>query len=337
MKHPTFPRLIAEIGSNHEGDFEYAKRLLVQAARSGADAVKFQTFSADLIVNPKVSEQRNKHFARLSLTHAQFAELAELAEHNRIQFMSSLWDQEAVKKLDSCIKVHKVGSGDLTNYPLLKVLVSTGKPLILSTAMSHLDEIKDAVKCISRLDPSIAKDGRLALLHCVAMYGAPQNEYANLQSINVLRDSFPDLVIGYSDHTVGMYACELALAMGAKIIEKHFTDDITRTFRDHAISATEADFREFSARAKTVATLLGSYTKDPIRAIETEERITEFRRAVYPSRNLPIGTILSTGDLITLRPLKGIDARDFDRLIGKKLLIAKSAYEPLDWEDFQRE
>ncbi len=327
--------IIAEIGGNHEGDFEYAKRLLLEAAKSGAHAVKFQSYKADKIVSKVEGAVRNEHFKKFELSDEQFIELAKLAEENGIMFMSSLWDKDAIEKLDPYLKVHKVGSGDLTNYPILDLLAKKDKPLIISTAMSTLDDVRGAVDYVRKVNPELVSRGDLVLLHCVAMYGDAREEYANLLAIKKLQNEFPGIHIGYSDHTKGVYACELSIAMGARVIEKHFTDDKTREFRDHHISADLGEMKSLVENSKRIVGLLGVYDKSPIEGIETADRIKEFRRAVYPSVDLNEGDILSDENLTTLRPNVGVDARRYDEILGKKLNKSKKAFEAIYDEDLE--
>ena len=321
--------IIAEIGGNHEGDFDYAKKLLLDAAKSGADAVKFQIYKADKIVSRLEGEARNKHFKKFEMTDEQFVELAKLAEKNNIMFMASLWDNNAVNNFDNYLKIHKIGSGDLTNYPILEAIAKKNRPMIISTAMATLEEIKETVKFIEKVNPALLKENKLCMLHCVATYGDPKDEYANLLSIRKLQDEFPNIPIGYSDHTKGVYPCELAITMGARVIEKHFTDDKTREFRDHHISADLDDMKELVEKAEKIKTLLGKYEKKPIEEVETLQRINEFRRAVYLKEDLKAGDILTKDNLITLRPNVGVDARDYYKILGKRLKKDKKAYEAI--------
>lgn len=327
--------IIAEIGGNHEGDFHYAKRLLSHAIESGASAVKFQSYKADSLVSPVESPERHNHFRKFELTDEQFIELASLCQKSGVTFMSSLWDREAINRLDPYIQIHKIGSGDLTNYPILDVIAKKNKPVILSTAMATLKEIRDAVKFVEHANPTLVQQGKLALLHCVAMYGDPKDEYANLLSIRVLQETFPHLSIGYSDHTVGTYACELAIAMGASIIEVHFTDDQSRAFRDHHISATTEEISALIEKGRRIRTLLGRYEKTPISEIETPNRIEEFRRAVYLTQDTPAGTVLTEAVLTTLRPNRGMDARNYYSVIGRRLKINKKAFQALNSTDLE--
>lgn len=327
--------VIAEIGGNHEGSLEYAYRLIDLAAESGADAIKFQTYTADSIVNSRVNPERHKHFKKFEITTEEFRKLAKKVADTGKMFLTSVWDVDLLNEVDDLIPLYKVGSGDLTNYPMLERLAKGNKPIILSTAMSYLNEIRDAVKLIADVNPELIKRGDLGVLHCVAMYGEPKDEYANLNAIRVLQDTFPELIIGYSDHTVGIYALELAVGMGAKIIEKHFTDDITRDFRDHHISATKESMLEFIQKIPKIKKLCGDFSKKPIEEIETEARIQEFRRAVYLKRTVNQGEKIELKDVITLRPNKGIDAREYKDIIGKRAIRKIDSMSVLDKGDFE--
>jgi N-acetylneuraminate synthase/N,N'-diacetyllegionaminate synthase len=329
------PFIIAEIGGNHEGSLDYAKDLLIQAAEAGADAVKFQTYFPDKIVSKVEDPNRHKHFSKFSLPIDDYFDLAELAKENKIMFMSSIWDSESLEALDSIISIHKIGSGDLTNYPLIKEIISTGKPLIISTAMSTMKEVEDTVKFIEDSQPDYQDLNKLAILQCVAMYGEPKDKYANLNVISSLSEKFPNHTIGYSDHTVGNYAANIAVALGAKILELHFTDDKSRDFRDHHISVTKEELLDLKKNIFKTHALQGASTKGPVLEIETSDRIFEFRRSCYLKHDCKSGDIITEDNLITLRPNKGIDSRDFFKLLGKKLLVNKKAFEAIYWDDLE--
>ena len=329
------PFIIAEIGGNHEGSFEYAKKLLIDAAEAGADAVKFQTYYPDKIVSRIENEERYKHFSKFVLPIEKYIELASIAKQNNVLFMSSIWDVDSLKELDPYISIHKIGSGDITNYLLIEEILNTDKPLIFSVAMSDMKEIIETVNFIKKLKPEYLEEHKLAILQCVAMYGEPKDEYANLKVINTLKNEFPNIVIGYSDHTEGNYAANIAVSLGAKILEIHFTDDKTREFRDHKISVTKDELIDLKVNINKTLALLGSEIKKPVENIETKERIWEFRRACYLKRNCKKGDIITSCNLTTLRPCEGIDARDYKRLIGKRLVVDKDAFYSLSWDEFE--
>lgn len=320
--------VIAEIGGNHEGDIEYAKRLLRNAARSGVDAVKFQSYSADGMVSQIEDLARHKHFKRFSLPVKDYIELSDLARELGVIFMTSVWDIYYLSALNPYIKIHKIGSGDLTNYPLIKAIVDCNKPLIISTAMATMEEVKATIDFIDRSSPNFIKMGNLAVLQCVAMYGKPNDHYANLNVIRSYVKEFPNLTVGYSDHTIGFHACNIAVSLGAKILEIHFTDDKSREFRDHHISVNELEMKQLIQEIRRTESMLGICRKTAIGAVETKARISQFRRACYFKKDIFPGEIITESNLTTLRPNHGVDARDYFKLLGgtvnKKILALHS-------------
>ncbi len=327
--------VIAEIGGNHEGDYDYARKLLLDAAESGADAVKFQMYKPDKLVSKVEDEQRNRHFSKFSLTDEQYVGLARLAQEKGIIFMCSVWDLASLELLDSYIPIHKVGSGDLTNYPMLEALAKTGKPLLIATAMATLEEIRQTVDYIDKVNPDVIKKGKLVIMQCVAMYGSPRDEFANLAVLENLKREFPNIVIGYSDHTEGILAAQYAAAMGARVLELHFTDDKSRDFRDHHFSVTREEMKELVGNLGRLASMLGTGKKEPVKEVETDDRISEFRRACYFNRDMKSGDIVGRNNLDTLRPNKGISAVHYYSLIGKRLIRDKKAYEHLEFGDIE--
>ncbi len=323
--------VIVEIGGNHEGDLAYAYKLVDSAIAAGAKNIKLQSYTGPSLVNQQVDPERAKHFARFAMPYDDQVKIAKYVLDKGASFMSSLWDEESLEVLDPYIDIHKVGSGDLTNFQMISRLCETKKPLIVSTAMSDIELIQKTVDFIKDQFPHYHNSNQLVLLHCVAMYGDLQDEYAHLSHITSLKDQFPDLRIGYSDHTSGVVASILAIGMGAEIVEVHFTDNKSRDFRDHHLSVDARELRlllDASSRAKK---LRGSGNKDVIEAIETPERIREFRRACYFKRDLSAGHIIKSQDLVCLRPNEGISANNFYDLVGRKLNADVSALAPLSW------
>jgi len=309
--------IIAEIGGNHEGDFEYAKKLTKLAIESGADAIKYQIYTGDSLVNPKYDPKRNEHFKKFQLSCKQYLELAIMCQEAKVTFMASVWDVEAFKWIDKYIPIYKVGSGDLTAYNLIKKMVLTGKPIILSTGLATLNDVKDVVKFIESIDKSYTIDRKLALLQCSSMYPIP-DEDANLNVMLTYKKEF-DLPIGYSDHTVGMDAAFVAAAMGAEILELHFTDSRkNKEFRDHKVSATKDEIEDLIKKIKKIKILQGSFEKKPTKSEIESGHIKSFRRGVFAKRDIKKGEVLQKEDLITLRPLIGVGAEKFYEIIGKK-------------------
>ena len=327
--------VIAEIGGNHEGDFDYARKLTELAINSGADAIKYQIYSPDGLVNKNLDIDRYLHFQKFTLPFNQYEELAKLCLEADVQFMSSIWQDDAIDYFNNYIEIHKVGSGDLTNYLLLKKLALTGKPIILSTAMSSLTEIHSTLDFIYSVSPKYKNYGMLAILQCVAMYGNPKESYANISVLDTLSKEFPDKLIGYSDHTIGSLACEVAVAKGARILEVHFTDDKSRVFRDHHIAMDANDIRELKKKIDLILNVNGNSLKVPVAEIETEERIKEFRRACYLKKSYPVGTVISEDMLTCLRPCVGIPAEEVFSIIGKSLSCEVKALQPLEYSHFE--
>jgi N-acetylneuraminate synthase/N,N'-diacetyllegionaminate synthase len=325
--------LIAEIGGNHEGDFEYAMRLTALAAQCEVDAVKFQIYTGDSLVNPLQDPERHRHFKRFELSKNQYVELAELCQSYNTAFMASVWDPSAFEYIDDYIQIYKVGTGDLTAYNLIRRVAETKKPIILSTGLADLQEVLDAVSFVENLDESYIAEKKLALLQCTAMYPIP-DEDAHLNVMAVLRER-TGLPTGYSDHTVGMDAVEVAACMGAEIIEMHFTDSREgKVFRDHKVSATKDELRTFIEKIKKIKNLQGSYDKHLTETERKAKHDISFRRAVYPARDINAGTIIKEESLVTLRPLSGIGAEDFYKVVGKKAKVDLAQYQVLGWEMF---
>ena len=167
------------------------------------------------------------------------------------------------------------------------------------------------------------------------MYGEPQDYYANLDVISTFLEKFPNHTIGYSDHTIGNFAANVAVTLGAKILEVHFTDDKSREFRDHHISITKEELIELKKNILTIQALRGVIEKKPVKEIETSERIFEFRRSCYLKHDCKPGDLITEDNLTTLRPNKGIDSRDYFKLLGKKLIVNKKAFEAIYWYDVE--
>jgi N-acetylneuraminate synthase/N,N'-diacetyllegionaminate synthase len=328
------PYLIAEIGGNHEGNFEYAQKLTDLACDSGVDAVKFQIYKCDTLVNKSESPERYSHFERFQLTQNQHIKLAKKCRDKGVTYVASVWNVEAIEWIDPYMNFYKIGSGDLTAYPILKKIASIAKPIILSTGLSTLEEVKEAVNYIQSQNKRYKDPDYLALLQCTSMYPIP-DEDANLKVMNLFREEF-QLAVGYSDHTIGADAVEIAVAMGAEIIEMHFTDKReSQSFRDHHVSFTCEEIKSLIDKIRKIKSLQGSIKKEPAKSEIDAGHVATFRRAVYPDGDLKSGTVLQENDLTILRPNHGIDARDYKKLIGKKLRKDVEYLRPLSWDDMQ--
>lgn len=324
------PLLIAEIGGNHEGNFEYAKKLTQLAIDSGVDYVKLQIYSGDKLVSSVESPDRNKHFKKFELTNDQHKYLAEMVINAGVKYTSSVWDIDSMEWIDKYISLYKIGSGDLTAYPVLRKTAATGKPMIISTGLSTIEEVVNTVEFIQKCNPVYKSPNMLAVLQCTTMYPI-RYEDANLNVMHQLREK-TGLTIGYSDHTEGSKALQYATAMGAEVLEFHFTDSREgKVFRDHKVSITPGEITELIDELKSINELRGNGEKKPI-PIETENNhLHSFRRAVYPSRDINEGEVFSEENLTVLRPNSGIDAREFDDVVGKVSTKKMLKHEKLDW------
>jgi N,N'-diacetyllegionaminate synthase len=326
------PLLIAEIGGNHEGDVGEAYELARLAAEHGADVVKFQTYTAEGLVNPVVAADRFGHFRRFEVPAEEWPKLADYVRSLGAQWMTSLWDADLFDLIEPLQPAFKVGSGDLTNLPLLARMVDTGKPLILSTAMSTLADVQRTVGFLVGRDPALLADRRLGLLQCTAMYDDPDSLETNLAVMETFRTVFPGAVVGYSNHHTGLDACHAALALGAGILEVHFTNDRDREFRDHRLSLLPNELARLRALCERVPRLVG-YRDKTVSAVEAD-LVRGFRRAVYARHDLEPGTVVTEGDLVVLRPEEGIPASRYYDVVGRRALEPIGAFQPLSLAQF---
>jgi N-acetylneuraminate synthase/N,N'-diacetyllegionaminate synthase len=310
--------LVAEIGANHEGSFEAAKALLQNAAEAGADAVKFQAYyiRALRFISPQADPERFEGSQRNELTLDQFRELAERTRGAGLTFLCTCFDPDTVDALNDDLPAFKVASGDLTNVPLLRAVAATEKPILLSTGMGTDEEIRRALEVIAGGSDISRLADRVVLLQCTASYPCPPSQ-VHLRAIPHLRREF-GVRVGYSDHTLGMLACQAAIAAGARVIEKHFTDQKDgRTFRDHALSADPSDFRTLASAAREIEELRGDDAKT-VQPVE-EVNLKPMRRSIGVCRDIAAGTRLTEEMLVALRPAVGWPAEEIDALIGRTL------------------
>ena len=327
------PLLIAEIGGNHEGDFEYAKQLTRLAIETNVDFIKFQIYTGDTLVSQLESPTRNQHFKKFELSNEQHLELAKMVTDAGIGYTSSVWDMDAMSWIDSYIPVYKIGSGDLTAYPVIKKTIKKKKPIIISTGLSTEQEVLNCIEYIQKIDPAYKSKDMLAVLQCTSMYPISAGD-AHLSVMGSFKKS-TGLTIGYSDHTEGSQALKYAVAMGAEILEFHFTDQREgKSFRDHKVSLTPNEVKELIEEIKLINNLKGNPVKKPAQIELDNAHEISFRRAVYPIRSIKKGEIITEDSLTVLRPNHGIDARDFDKVIGKKINCDVDKHQKLEWKMF---
>jgi sialic acid synthase SpsE len=316
--------VVAEIGQNHEGDPSVAQRLVAEAAACGADAVKFQTYRTRDFVSAADAE-RFERMQRFELPPEAWPQLAEQARSLGLAFLSTPLDLASVELLEPLVDAYKIASADNSFYPLIDRVARSGKPMIVSAGLAELDEVVFVVE-----RARAAGAGDVAVLHCVTAYPVADGE-ASLRAIEVLRDRL-DCTVGYSDHTLGVDAVVLAVALGARIVEKHFTlaKDYS-DFRDHRLAADPGELRELVARVRRAGELLGSAAKE-IQPSELEAR-TALRRSVVAARDLPAGHRLDEADLTWLRPGGGLAPGEEGRVLGKTLRRALRSGERIELAD----
>lgn len=304
--------IIAEIGNNHEGDVALAEELIGLASEVGADAVKFQTIVPELLTAPE-QQERIAQLRRFALTEEHFERLSEVAHDQGVMFLTTPFSETVVPLVERLCPAVKVASGDNDHILLLRAIAATGLPVILSTGMCDLAQVGTAVDALEAVWSDVGQDPGLVLLHCVSAYPTPDAD-ANLRAIVTL-GAF-GRPVGYSDHTMGADAAVAAVAVGARVIEKHFTDRHNRSeFRDHALSADPDEFRDLVRRIRETEVLLGEGVK---RLMSSEEGTTSAaRRSLHTSRPLRAGHVVGPDDLIGLRPGSGISVAQADGLIGR--------------------
>ena len=315
-EEPCF--IIAEAGVNHNGDINLAKKLIDVAKDAGADAVKFQTFKTERflsrnIVVPKHVKSKDSLFEtvrKLELSEEEHYELSEYCKQKGIIFMSTPMDNNSVDLLDDIgVPVFKVASCDLDNLPLLKYIAKKEKAVILSTGMGTISEVGEAVEVIKS-----NRNGDIILLHCVSTY-PPRVDDVNLKAINTLRNAFK-LPVGYSDHTIGVNIPLAAVALGAKVIEKHFTLDKKMGGPDHAVSADPDELKNLISGIREIKKSFGTSVKVPSK--DEIEMKKSFRKSIVANTDIRKGETITPEMLSIKRPGTGLSPKYFDFIVGKK-------------------
>lgn len=319
------PYIIAELGSNHNGDMELAKKLIIQAKEAGADCVKFQSWSKDTIFTKKKYEDNyfiaddyrdrtdytlEEIVETYSISEEELLEMKKFADELGIDCTSTPFSKKEadflIDKLDS--PFIKVASMDLNNYPFLEYLAKKNRPMVIATGLSELYEIDKAVKIIEN-----AGNKNIIILHCVSTY-PPVDSDVHLNNIKTLMTTYPEYPIGFSDHTLGIAIPLASVALGVCLIEKHFTLDKNMEGWDHKVSATKDEMEIIVEGSKRISEAMGSFR---ITATETEEKKQEFRRSIVLTRDMKKGEIISYEDIDYKRPGTGIKPEMTDFVIGR--------------------
>lgn len=310
------PYLIAEIGGNHEGNFDYAMNLTNLAINTKSlNCIKFQLYSGSSLVSKYEDQNRFDHFKKFELKKEEHIKLAELCINNKIHYSASVWSLKILNWIDKYLLFYKVGSGDLTCWPLLEEFAKRGKPIILSTGLSDLADVTQSVNFIKSINPKYNNRGMIGIMQCTSMYPIKHGD-VNLNVLHTFNDYF-DVPIGYSDHTVDIKALIYASAIGAKFLEFHFTDEKNnRKFRDHLVSLTPDDVINLKKELKILKNIKGKYDKTPQKIELINKHETSFRRAIYLNKKINKGETITHKDIVFLRPLRGIDSRDYRLVIN---------------------
>lgn len=339
LEHPTY--FVADIAANHDGDLSRAKQLIHLCADAGADAVKFQNFRAAKLVSDRGFKNLGSQLSHQSKWKKSVFEVYQDAvvpwdwtpELRRecdacgIEYFSAPYDLEAVDMLDPYVNLFKIGSGDITWPEMLRKVASKNKPVILATGASEIEDVERAVREVLRINPN------LVLMQCNTNYtGSLENfRHIHLRVLDSYRSMFPEVVLGLSDHTPGHVTVLGAVALGARVVEKHFTDDSSREGSDHPFSMMPAAWREMVDRARELEYSMGSPRK--FVAENEQQTVVVQRRCLRAADDLKAGTILQANMLEALRPAPRDSVAPYDlvRVVGKKLTRDLPHGEHLQW------
>lgn len=328
--------IIAEAGVNHNGSLDLAKKLIDAAKRIGADAIKFQTFKASQLVSlnaekadyqkvtTSIDESQYAMIRKLELSREDHFNLLEHCREKDIAFLSSPFSEESADLLEALgVDRFKIPSGEITNHPFLKHIAAKGKPIMLSTGMSTLGEVEDALHVIFSVG-----NRQVSLLHCVTEYPAPFEE-TNLMAMVTMKNSF-QLPIGFSDHSPGIEIAVAAVALGAQIIEKHFTLDRNMQGPDHKASLEPQDFGRMVAAIRNVELALGTGIKKPAPCEVKNMHVA--RKSIVAVRDIKRGERIDETNVTIKRPGSGIQPKDLEKVLGLRVAVDVPADGVVTWE-----
>lgn len=314
--------IIAEAGVNHNGDFELAKRMILEGKKAGVDAVKFQTFITSNLVSSIArkaeyqmkssdhNESQQDMLKKLELSFHEFSLLKDYASELQIDFLSTPFDEESIEFLNSLdMPFWKIPSGEITNLPYLIKIAKTKKPIVLSTGMCTIEEIEEALNVFSGY-----KRDDITLLHCNTEYPTPFHD-VNLYAMKTLKEKF-NVNVGYSDHTQGIEVTIAAVALGATVIEKHFTLNRNMPGPDHKASLEPSELEEMVRGIRNIEVALGNGVKEPSNS--EIKNITVARKSIVAKRDIKKGDIFTEDNITTKRPGQGISPMEWFKLLGKK-------------------
>lgn len=314
--------IIAEAGVNHNGSIELAKQMVEAAAKAGADYIKFQTFKPEKLVSKYAQkadyqkkmtgsqESQLQMLEKLALSYDDFVELKKYCEQIGIGFLSTPFDEDSIRFLDSLdMDFWKIPSGEITNYPYLVQVAQTGRDIVLSTGMCEMDEIADAMKVLEENGA-----GNISLLHCNTEYPTPYED-VNLLAMNQMREVF-NKQVGYSDHTVGIEVPIAAVALGAEIIEKHFTLDKNMEGPDHKASLEPLELSQMICSIRHIEKSLGDGNKK--RTASEQHNVVAVRKSIVAKCEIHKGELFTEKNLTVKRPSNGISPMKWNEIIGTR-------------------
>lgn len=308
------PLIIAEIGANHNGDMNLCKRLIDAAVHCKVDAVKFQSWTEKSLLSRTDKQNINflKEVQRYQLTPEQHLEIQAYCQSRSITFLSTPFSMAEADMLEEMnVPLFKIASMDINHFPFLRHVARKKRPMIVSTGMATLDEIRRAVDLIRN-----EGNERLVLLHCISVY-PPEFEIVNLRNMQMLSETFK-VPSGYSDHTIGVGCSLAAIALGACVIEKHFTLDKTMDGWDHAVSADPVEMAMIAREGRNISRSMGNYQRTLSKAELEKARL--FRRSLVVKHTMKANEVITHQDLDFKRPGTGIRPDEIDTILGRKLI-----------------
>lgn len=333
--------IIAEAGVNHNGSVELAKRLIDVAVAAGVDIVKFQTFKTEKVIskiapraeyqdqNTGNTESQFEMVRKLELSNAELNEVIDYCAKQEIKFLSTPFDHDSIELLNQIgMDIFKVPSGEITNLPYLRHVGSLKKKILISTGMANLGEIEGALGILEEAG-MLSKD--ITILHCNTEYPTPFSD-VNLKAMQVIKDAF-GVNVGYSDHTRGIEVPIAAVALGATVIEKHFTLDRNMSGPDHKASLEPDELRAMVLAIRNIELAIGDGFKKP--SPSEKKNIAIARRSIHLAHDLPTGHILDEKDLLMIRPGDGISPMRMPEILGSRLRMDLPAFHKLDFVDIQ--
>jgi len=313
LKNLNDTYIIAEAGNNHEGNFNIAREMILEAAKAGADAIKFQTYNVKNFIQSK-NKKTYRRMKKFQLEFDEFYKLSLIAKKNNINFISTPLDFESAIFLNKIQNVFKISSSDNNHYEFLKLVSSFNKPMIVSTGLIDLSETVKIYKFLKKNIKNFKKHKSISFLHCTSSY-PPKLSEINLNSMNILQKKFKDCAIGYSDHFNGTEVAIQSIIQGAQILEKHFTlDKNFSSFRDHKISLNPQELSNLIQSSRNIKIINGIKIKEPSK--NEKINIKLYRRSIAAKFNLKKGQIINYSDLIYLRPGIHIQSKDVSKYIG---------------------